>query len=204
MIYRAVAKALLDQGFDLTDEAYAQLHAANEKLMQGCEDIISAYELPAHTVGFGVKGCVTWSAGSSRTSLPDASSLLKDHQRVALVVTDGMSVPGRLEGAAVAEEVDHRDVGHALFLLQPVQQVQQRLRAADRECRDQHDTAAAARAPDHFLQLVERIDGLVTSIAIRGFDDQMIRLPHDGWRSGRRWPRASTATRSSRLARTRY
>ena len=42
----------------LTPEAYKQLHAANEKLMAGCERVIAEYGLPAHTVGLGSKGCV--------------------------------------------------------------------------------------------------------------------------------------------------
>ncbi|MDX6684948.1 MAG: glutamate-semialdehyde -aminomutase [Baekduia sp.] len=45
----------------LTDAAYAQLHAANERLMAGCEDVIARYGLPAHTVGMGSKGCVVFS-----------------------------------------------------------------------------------------------------------------------------------------------
>jgi glutamate-1-semialdehyde 2,1-aminomutase len=46
----------------LTDEAYAQLHAGNERLMRGCQDVISAYDLPAHTVGMGSKGGVVFSS----------------------------------------------------------------------------------------------------------------------------------------------
>jgi glutamate-1-semialdehyde 2,1-aminomutase len=46
----------------LTDEAYAQLHAANRKLMDGCERVIAEYGLPAHTVGLGSKGCVVMSS----------------------------------------------------------------------------------------------------------------------------------------------
>jgi glutamate-1-semialdehyde 2,1-aminomutase len=45
----------------LTDEAYAQLHAANRTLMDGCEGVIAQYGLPAHTVGMGSKGCVVMS-----------------------------------------------------------------------------------------------------------------------------------------------
>src|SRR5919199_789285 len=45
----------------LTDEAYAQLHAANRTLMEGCEQVITRYGLPAHTVGMGSKGCVVFS-----------------------------------------------------------------------------------------------------------------------------------------------
>jgi glutamate-1-semialdehyde 2,1-aminomutase len=55
----AAAEATLCQV--LTDAAYAQLHAANEKLMAGCEDVIARYGLPAHTVGMGSKGCVVFS-----------------------------------------------------------------------------------------------------------------------------------------------
>jgi glutamate-1-semialdehyde 2,1-aminomutase len=45
----------------LTDEAYAQLAAANRTLMDGCERVIAEYGLPAHTVGLGSKGCVVMS-----------------------------------------------------------------------------------------------------------------------------------------------
>jgi len=55
----AAQAALLDV---LTADAYTQLHAANEKLMAGCERIIAAYDLPAHTVGMGSKGCVVMSS----------------------------------------------------------------------------------------------------------------------------------------------
>jgi len=46
----------------LTADAYEQLHAANEKLMAGCERVIAEYGLPAHTVGLGSKGCVVMSS----------------------------------------------------------------------------------------------------------------------------------------------
>ena len=46
----------------LTPDAYAHLHALNERLMAGCERIIGEYGLPAHTVGMGSKGCVTFSS----------------------------------------------------------------------------------------------------------------------------------------------
>ena len=55
----AAQAALLDV---LTDDAYTKLHAANEHLMAGCERIIADYELPAHTVGMGSKGCVVMSS----------------------------------------------------------------------------------------------------------------------------------------------
>jgi glutamate-1-semialdehyde 2,1-aminomutase len=46
----------------LTPDAYAHLHGLNERLMEGCERIIGEYSLPAHTVGMGSKGCVTFSS----------------------------------------------------------------------------------------------------------------------------------------------
>ena len=46
----------------LTDEGYAKLHRLNEELMAGCERIIAAYGLPAHTVGMGSKGCVVFAS----------------------------------------------------------------------------------------------------------------------------------------------
>ena len=46
----------------LTDDAYTRLRRANETLMAACERVIAAYELPAHTVGLGSKGCVVMAA----------------------------------------------------------------------------------------------------------------------------------------------
>jgi glutamate-1-semialdehyde 2,1-aminomutase len=45
----------------LTPDAYERLHAANRRLMAGCERVIANYGLPAHTVGMGSKGCVVFS-----------------------------------------------------------------------------------------------------------------------------------------------
>jgi glutamate-1-semialdehyde 2,1-aminomutase len=50
----------------LTPGAYEWLHAANERLMAGCERVISEYGLPAHTVGLGSKGCVVMSEAPVR------------------------------------------------------------------------------------------------------------------------------------------
>src|ERR671915_1222614 len=55
----AAAQATLTE--ILTDEAYAALHAANRRLMDGCERVIADHGLPAHTVGMGSKGCVVFS-----------------------------------------------------------------------------------------------------------------------------------------------
>ncbi|HET8757388.1 MAG TPA: aspartate aminotransferase family protein, partial [Solirubrobacteraceae bacterium] len=56
----AAAQATLTEV--LTDAAYAKLHAANKRLMAGCERVIAEYDLPAHTVGMGSKGCVVFSS----------------------------------------------------------------------------------------------------------------------------------------------
>lgn len=44
-----------------TDEALAAAEALNQQALDRISAIIEEYQLPAHTVGFGVKGCVTWS-----------------------------------------------------------------------------------------------------------------------------------------------
>lgn len=44
-----------------TDEAMAKAEGLNLQALERISAIIDEYELPAHTVGFGVKGCVTWS-----------------------------------------------------------------------------------------------------------------------------------------------
>jgi glutamate-1-semialdehyde 2,1-aminomutase len=55
----AAAQATLTEV--LTDEAYAKLEAANDKLMRRCDEIIEQYGLPAYTQGLGAKGCVIFS-----------------------------------------------------------------------------------------------------------------------------------------------
>ncbi len=44
-----------------TDEAMAKAESLNMQALERISAIIDEFELPAHTVGFGVKGCVTWS-----------------------------------------------------------------------------------------------------------------------------------------------
>jgi len=45
-----------------TDEAIAR----NGRLVDACQRVIDAADLPAHTVRFGAKGCVTWSRSQVR------------------------------------------------------------------------------------------------------------------------------------------
>jgi glutamate-1-semialdehyde 2,1-aminomutase len=44
-----------------TREVLDAVEEINERAMTGLDEVIASYELPAHTVGLGVKGCVTWS-----------------------------------------------------------------------------------------------------------------------------------------------
>ena len=44
-----------------TPETLEVAEALNFQALERISDIIAEYQLPAHTVGFGVKGCVTWS-----------------------------------------------------------------------------------------------------------------------------------------------
>ncbi len=44
-----------------TPEALAAAEEINGRALDAIDAVISEYELPAHTVGVGVKGCVTWS-----------------------------------------------------------------------------------------------------------------------------------------------
>ena len=43
-----------------TREALDAAEALNNRTLDALDSIIGEYELPAHTVGFGVKGCITW------------------------------------------------------------------------------------------------------------------------------------------------
>ncbi len=54
----AAARATLTQACtrEATDEAIAR----NARLIAACDEVIGEYELPAHTVQFGAKGCITW------------------------------------------------------------------------------------------------------------------------------------------------
>ena len=45
-----------------TSEALQKSEDFNRQALTRVSEIINEYELPAHTVGFGVKGCITWSS----------------------------------------------------------------------------------------------------------------------------------------------
>ena len=56
------------RGVDMvaTTEALAEAERLNHNALDRITDIMNEYELPAHTVGFGVKGCITWSINPVR------------------------------------------------------------------------------------------------------------------------------------------
>ena len=55
----AAAKATLSEACTLA--AHAEANARNGRLVDACQAIIDRSGIPAHTVRFGAKGCVTWS-----------------------------------------------------------------------------------------------------------------------------------------------
>ena len=57
----SVAAARANLEHVLTPEAYQHFDTLNSRLMQGCTDVIRKYGFPGYSVGFGAKGCVTFS-----------------------------------------------------------------------------------------------------------------------------------------------
>lgn len=49
-----------------TPEVLAATEEINVRALSAIDDVIDTFELPAHTVGLGVKGCVTWSTSPVR------------------------------------------------------------------------------------------------------------------------------------------
>jgi glutamate-1-semialdehyde 2,1-aminomutase len=60
----AAAKATLAEA--CTPEAHAEANARNERLVEACQAVIDRSGIPAHTVQFGAKGCITWSTSRVR------------------------------------------------------------------------------------------------------------------------------------------
>ena len=49
-----------------TEETLGAAEKLNFQALERISDVIDEYQLPAHTVGFGVKGCVTWATSPVR------------------------------------------------------------------------------------------------------------------------------------------
>src|SRR3712207_2238381 len=45
----------------LTPDAYVHLDRLNDRILEGCEEVIRRHSLPGYSVGVGSKGCVTFS-----------------------------------------------------------------------------------------------------------------------------------------------
>ena len=56
----AAAKAVLTEV--CTPEAHLAVNEMNSRLVAACQATIDRADLPAHTVQFGAKGCITWAA----------------------------------------------------------------------------------------------------------------------------------------------
>ncbi len=50
-----------------THEALEEAEQVNVRTLDAVDEVIQEFELPAHTVGFGVKGCITWATEPVRT-----------------------------------------------------------------------------------------------------------------------------------------
>ncbi len=61
----AAAVATLDQV--CTPDATAAVIAQADRLADGCESVIDRYQLPAHVVRMGARGCITWRPTPART-----------------------------------------------------------------------------------------------------------------------------------------
>jgi glutamate-1-semialdehyde 2,1-aminomutase len=55
----AAAEATLTKA--LTEDVYERFERTNQRLLDGCQQIVDAYGLPAYTEGLGAKGCVVFS-----------------------------------------------------------------------------------------------------------------------------------------------
>ena len=61
----AAAKAVLAD--ICTPETHQEVNERNSRLVAACQTVIDGAGLPAHTVQFGAKGCITWSVEPIRT-----------------------------------------------------------------------------------------------------------------------------------------
>ena len=108
----AAAEATLTEV--LTDDAYAQLERANERLRAGCDEIIARYGLPCYTEGIGAKGCVIFSPEPLReyrdylTKVDDDLSTLAwlYHMNHGIFMTPGVEEEWTLSIAHTDEHLD--------------------------------------------------------------------------------------------------
>ena len=46
----------------LNDEAYESVSTLRKQMVLGCDEVIRRFDLPAHVVAIGAKGCITFAA----------------------------------------------------------------------------------------------------------------------------------------------
>ena len=96
----------------LTEDAYAQLEAANDRLKRGCDEIIERHALPCYTEGMGAKGCVVFASEPLReyrdylTKVDDDLSTLAwlYHMNHGIFMTPGVEEEWTL---SIAHTEDH-------------------------------------------------------------------------------------------------
>lgn len=69
---------------------------------------------------------------------------------------------------------EHRHIGDRIRFPQPVDRIQQRLRAADGKGRDHDDAAAVAGAPDDLADALEWIAHVMKPVPVRRLDDHRV------------------------------
>ncbi len=103
----AAARSVLTE--IVTDEAWAEAKARNDRLIAGCRDIIDAAGLPAHTVQMGTKGCVTYSTAPVRNYRDyKASDFTMAYAHWIYMMTHGIFLPPGLDDQWLVS-VQHSD-----------------------------------------------------------------------------------------------
>ncbi len=86
-----------------TPAALEKAESLNIQALTRIREIIDEFELPAHTVGFGVKGCVTWS-DKPAISLPKRPELqfnAAENRECGAGATNFASLSGTVKGVFV-------------------------------------------------------------------------------------------------------
>ncbi|MFZ9930352.1 MAG: aspartate aminotransferase family protein [Ilumatobacteraceae bacterium] len=94
----AAAKAVLSEV--CTPQATAATIGRNKMLVDACNDIIDAAGLPAHTIQFGAKGCVTWA--------PEPIRNYRDYRRTDLDLAFAQWIHGINRGILLPPGLDEQ------------------------------------------------------------------------------------------------
>jgi glutamate-1-semialdehyde 2,1-aminomutase len=94
----AAAKAVLSEV--CTPQATAAAIGRNKMLVDACTDIIEEAGLPAHTVQFGAKGCVTWT--------PEPIRNYRDYKKTDLDIAFAQWIHGINRGILLPPGLDEQ------------------------------------------------------------------------------------------------